>query len=391
MKSKEQIFESLLRDGTKRQMEELNRTIKSSGGDIHDNVRKSQNTKEDKMSNTYYMDNPFDSKRTSIETQEHFVKNGAHYRTEPMKSKDPKKIKKTKMKKTNEELEFSDGMKFDTSGPLRKEEREDGWYVIGNGMLIPVRDEQEADEYIDDKDENYGYHYKKQDFYKRDNNINIEDEEVDEEGQEYISRQGRKIPISRDYQYDEDEDEDLKEYQKYNSKKKSDKTKLNLKRNDKAIKDKEKLDKEADEAGKKSEEKINESKKSTKKEPFIPTKKLKNLKSFYEICDKDGNATEKSDVNDDSWIKGSKEDKLRPMFVNLPDSTIRPSYDVLRTGKMIAIFGKEGRIVGIKNGQLYISVMNDETNKHETIKYDMEDVVKELKKSNKKSKKDSDE
>jgi hypothetical protein len=45
-------------------------------------------------------------------------------------------------------LRFSDGMEFDTSGELRKEHRSDGWYVVGNGMLIPVRDETEADEYI---------------------------------------------------------------------------------------------------------------------------------------------------------------------------------------------------------------------------------------------------
>jgi hypothetical protein len=45
-------------------------------------------------------------------------------------------------------LKFSDGMEFDTSGELRKEWRHDGWYVVGNGMLIPVKDETEADEFI---------------------------------------------------------------------------------------------------------------------------------------------------------------------------------------------------------------------------------------------------
>lgn len=42
-------------------------------------------------------------------------------------------------------LQFSDGERFDTSGPLRKEERRDGWYVIGEGKLIPVASESEAD------------------------------------------------------------------------------------------------------------------------------------------------------------------------------------------------------------------------------------------------------
>lgn len=45
-------------------------------------------------------------------------------------------------------LKFSDGESFDTSGPLRKEKRYDGWYVLGQGKLIPVKDEQEADKVI---------------------------------------------------------------------------------------------------------------------------------------------------------------------------------------------------------------------------------------------------
>lgn len=45
-------------------------------------------------------------------------------------------------------LRFTDGESFDTSGPIRKEERYDGWYVIGGGKLIPVRDEEEADHVI---------------------------------------------------------------------------------------------------------------------------------------------------------------------------------------------------------------------------------------------------
>jgi hypothetical protein len=45
-------------------------------------------------------------------------------------------------------LRFSDGEEFNTSGPLRKEERYDGWYVLGEGKLIPVKDEKEADKII---------------------------------------------------------------------------------------------------------------------------------------------------------------------------------------------------------------------------------------------------
>jgi hypothetical protein len=45
-------------------------------------------------------------------------------------------------------LRFTDGEEFDTSGPLRKEERYDGWYVIGEGRLIPVASEEEAERFV---------------------------------------------------------------------------------------------------------------------------------------------------------------------------------------------------------------------------------------------------
>jgi hypothetical protein len=45
-------------------------------------------------------------------------------------------------------LKFSDGDSFDTSGELRLEKRNDGWYVLGEGRLIPVKDETEGAEMI---------------------------------------------------------------------------------------------------------------------------------------------------------------------------------------------------------------------------------------------------
>ena len=45
-------------------------------------------------------------------------------------------------------LRFTDGEEFDTTGPLRKEERYDGWYVIGENMLVPIESEEAADSYI---------------------------------------------------------------------------------------------------------------------------------------------------------------------------------------------------------------------------------------------------
>lgn len=41
-------------------------------------------------------------------------------------------------------LKFSDGMEFDLSGPLRIEEREDGYYVVGQNTLIPVNSQKEG-------------------------------------------------------------------------------------------------------------------------------------------------------------------------------------------------------------------------------------------------------
>ena len=45
-------------------------------------------------------------------------------------------------------LKFTDGEVFDTSGELRKEERYDGWYILGLGMLIPMDSEEECDKYL---------------------------------------------------------------------------------------------------------------------------------------------------------------------------------------------------------------------------------------------------
>jgi hypothetical protein len=45
-------------------------------------------------------------------------------------------------------LKFTDGEEFDLSGSIRKEHRIDGWYVLGENRMIPLKNEQEADEYI---------------------------------------------------------------------------------------------------------------------------------------------------------------------------------------------------------------------------------------------------
>jgi hypothetical protein len=48
-------------------------------------------------------------------------------------------------------LKFSDGEEFDLSGPLRLEERYDGWYVVGENSLVPVSSEAEGKHYIESK------------------------------------------------------------------------------------------------------------------------------------------------------------------------------------------------------------------------------------------------
>ena len=45
-------------------------------------------------------------------------------------------------------LRFSDGEDFDTTGELRLECRSDGWYVVGQGMLMPVDSRKEGEELI---------------------------------------------------------------------------------------------------------------------------------------------------------------------------------------------------------------------------------------------------
>lgn len=41
-------------------------------------------------------------------------------------------------------LRFDDGIEIDTSGELRLMELYDGWYIVGEGKLIPVKDEEEG-------------------------------------------------------------------------------------------------------------------------------------------------------------------------------------------------------------------------------------------------------
>ena len=48
-------------------------------------------------------------------------------------------------------LTFTDGESFDLSGPLRLEERYDGWYVLGNNRMIPVASQDAGHRLIDEE------------------------------------------------------------------------------------------------------------------------------------------------------------------------------------------------------------------------------------------------
>ena len=48
-------------------------------------------------------------------------------------------------------IKFSDGMSFDTSGAVYHiTRRNDGWYVVGRGMLCPVNSLEEGREMIEE-------------------------------------------------------------------------------------------------------------------------------------------------------------------------------------------------------------------------------------------------
>ncbi len=53
-------------------------------------------------------------------------------------------------------LRFTDGMSFDTSGPMRIVYKSDGMYVVGEGMMVPVRDQDDGRQLIENILKNRG-------------------------------------------------------------------------------------------------------------------------------------------------------------------------------------------------------------------------------------------
>ncbi len=50
-------------------------------------------------------------------------------------------------------LRFSDGVTFNTDGPLRVVRKFDGYYVVGKGMMCPVDSYKEGREWIKQMEE----------------------------------------------------------------------------------------------------------------------------------------------------------------------------------------------------------------------------------------------
>ena len=126
MKKNNKIDESLLRDRSKKQLQNLKKTIDASGGDIESKVRKGSKYKENKIPNTIYMDNPFGSKR-EIDTWENFSKNDANNKSIAAASTQPSNIKKlsrfTDFKKRGalkESMNEAKKFEFDVDKPVGK-------------------------------------------------------------------------------------------------------------------------------------------------------------------------------------------------------------------------------------------------------------------------------
>lgn len=56
------------------------------------------------------------------------------------------------------QLKFSDGETFNLSGPLRVELRSDGYYVVGQGMMMAVDTLEQGQKVIADKNSDKKYY-----------------------------------------------------------------------------------------------------------------------------------------------------------------------------------------------------------------------------------------
>lgn len=337
--------ESLLRSNSKKQMTELNKTIKRSGGDIQDRVRKGEKRKENKMPNAYYMDNPFDARRKSIDTWEDFTKKDAHYKSEPMKSRDPRPNRPhtdSRLAKVYEHL----------SGPLKTMPAHHQTYIYPN----LTEDEQTLLKELDIALYKFNF--------DNETKVMMSFKSPRAKGEAYelmlinvsVGILNDVIELIKEFDFEHEYDGKGRLF----------------------------LDVYYYDVKRPTSRRINEA----KKEKIIPTTKLNNLKNFYQICMDDESLPNRvckksSDIKDDSWVKGDAEELRKPMFKNLPDAKIRTPYDGLRAGKWVNIDGIDCRINGLDKNKVFVDIV-DEDNKHRTVEYNIKDFLKKVAKSKKK-------
>lgn len=100
---------------------------------------------------------------------------------------------------------------------------------------------------------------------------------------------------------------------------------------------------------------------------------IKSLEDMYTSPNGEG-----IDITDDRWVKGTDEDKLRPMFNNHPNIKDRYPVDILRVGKFITIGKQTAQILSLKNNVVLVDVINDE-NEHEVKEISVVKLLKQMK------------
>jgi len=322
---------SVPKNNAKQQKQLLN-TIKKSGGDIGMRVRAGEKTKEDKMPNAIYMDNPWGSGR-HIDTFENFQVDEGWSGNEKIDREKTNisninyfldKIKSTKseIEKCEDEKECEKLKKYLKSFEEQlKDEREKLSYSIKDSREEELEEEEEL-----------------VDFEELEENLNSE--QLTEAG----------LPTKRGAQ----------QFKKFVTK---------AKKGKKDIGDKTKKSKKL--ANQLSIGTVTKDTVISTYESFLP----KHLEDMYFWRDRDSIA-----LNDDNWVKGTKEDFLRPMFKNLPRHKDRYPYDVLRSGKWIET--KDGKVVGqidTMRGTMVTLDIIDDNNEHQYVDFEVTKLIKKIK------------
>ena len=309
-KTEKVISESLMRNANKKQQQKQYKQVKDAGGDIGMRVRKDEKTKEDKMPNAIYMDNPWGSSR-NIQTYEDF------------QMKETEKLDEAGLPTAKGAKQMKSFMKKATKGK-KKGKKERGVKDLTNVSVISTYESSK-------------YKY----VIKTYNGEELDNEEIVYLEQPDLSTYDDEVPMTLGSNQELIELVDDEDY-----------IQENKQENKKVIS-------------------TFESWKGAFKGMNNPTR----LEDFYMWLDRD-----KIDLNDDSWVRGTKEDFERPMFKNLPDHKDRYPYDVLRSGKFLET--KDGKIVGqidVLKGKVVVLDIIDENNEHQYIEYDVVKLVKKLK------------